>query len=396
MDRHSEDCVTDKTRPFRVLSLDGGGMRGTYAATYLMRLVEAFSVRRKVEDLDLGRAFDLIVGTSTGAILACALAVGVPLKTVVEFYRRRGPAVFPRPLPRTLPRFLLSGDWFLRRRALRAGTASLREALGEVFRATTIAEVHRQRQIALAITAVDISRHQGWVFKTPHIPGSNGRDNHYQLVDVCLASTAAPVYRSLAAIAHPDGGHSGFNVFVDGGVWANNPVIVALVEALNMAPPDRPIEVFCLGTCPGPAGEQIAASAVHRNLQDWDFGGAAAALSIDAQEFAYDDVARLLAPHFNRKCTILRFPRGQVSAALVPYLNLDDTRPEAINALINQARSDAAMTNSRCNSPHDPDGRLICDLFTSAPPRSILEDQPPSNLPGAGLSTVASEEVENV
>src|SRR3546814_6772795 len=114
-------------------------------------------------------------------------------------------------------------------------------------------------------------------------------------VQTCLvrSTSAAPVYRSLAAVDHSDGGASaGYNVFADGGLWANNPVLVGLIDALEMTRPDQKIEIFCLGTCPRPAGEQLARSDLHRGLVQWRFGGLAASLSIDAQEFAYDNMAR--------------------------------------------------------------------------------------------------------
>src|SRR5215470_12284967 len=85
--------------PLRVLSLDGGGMRGTYTATYLDRVAATFAKRRRIAALDIGAAFDLIVGTSTGGIIACALAAGIPLAKVVDLYQRHGPAIFHRPLP---------------------------------------------------------------------------------------------------------------------------------------------------------------------------------------------------------------------------------------------------------------------------------------------------------
>ena len=66
--------MTTDAKPLRVLSLDGGGMRGTYTATYLDRVAATFAHRRNVDALDIGAAFDLIVGTSTGGIIACALA----------------------------------------------------------------------------------------------------------------------------------------------------------------------------------------------------------------------------------------------------------------------------------------------------------------------------------
>jgi hypothetical protein len=65
--------MSPSKRPFRVLSLDGGGMRGIYTAQYLSSLTEGFSKKRSCGTLDLVAGFDLIVGTSTGAILACAL-----------------------------------------------------------------------------------------------------------------------------------------------------------------------------------------------------------------------------------------------------------------------------------------------------------------------------------
>jgi hypothetical protein len=106
-------------------------------------------------------------------------------------------------------------------------------------------------------------------------------------------------------------------------------------------------------------------------LTEWKFGGDAAALAIDAQQFAYDHMAKKLAKHLGRPCTILRFPTDKVPAALIPYLGLDDTRPEAIAALINQARTDADMTNSKCAyADRDPEAALICSLFQSAPPRT--------------------------
>lgn len=354
--------------PLRVLSLDGGGMRGTYTATYLDRVAASFARRRGVDALDIGAAFDLIVGTSTGGIIACALAVGIPLAEIVVLYKEHGPSIFPQQLPSGYLSVL--GDLWKRREALAAGTKSLRAALKEKLGTKTLGEIFAERGIALAIPAVELSQHRGWVFKTPHLTSTNHRDDNYALVDVCLATSAAPIYRSLAAVNHADGG-TGFNVFADGGLWANNPVLVGLVDALDLAQDTQEIQIFCLGTCPMPAGEQIAQDAVDRGLPEWKFGGEAAGLGIDAQQFAFDHMAKKLARHVDRKCTIIRFPSDRVPAALIPYLGLDETRPEAISALINQARTDADMTNSKCAyADADPEAALICSLFESAPPRT--------------------------
>jgi len=358
--------------PFRVLSLDGGGMRGIYTAQYLASVSDSFSQRLKKRRLDVGMGFDLIVGTSTGAIVACALAAAVPLQDVVDLYRKNGKLIFPRRLPANVG-VGLAADLYKRPSALRKGSAALQRALAACFEEETLGELYQRRGIALAITAVNLSNHRSWVFKTPHLANSNHRDDRYRLVDVCLASSAAPIFRSIAAVSFPDG-NSGYNAFIDGGLWANNPVLVGLLEALELAPSDQPIEVFSLGACPRPAGTPIRQNDVDRGLLQWKFGAGAAAIAIDAQEFAFDHMARLFAKHLNRSCRIVRFPREAIPAATMQYLDLDDTRNEAADALVQLARTDADMTNSRSTNPHDPDGVLVNALFEGAPERPQIAD----------------------
>jgi hypothetical protein len=355
--------------PLRVLSLDGGGMRGTYTATYLDAVTATFARRRNISALDIGAAFDLIVGTSTGGIIAAALATGVPLQDIVALYAENGAAIFSRPLPDGV--FGAFVDMRKRPRALAAGTQALRAALTKKLGSKTLGQIYAERGIALAIPAVEMSQHRAWVFKTPHLNDTNHRDDDYTLVDVCLATTAAPIFRSLATVDHRGNQTGRFNVFVDGGLWANNPVLVGLIDALDMAEPGQEIHIFSLGTCPLPAGEQIQKTAVNRGLLDWKFGGEAAGLAVDAQQFAFDHIAKKLARHVDRKCTVIRFPSEKVPAPLIPYLSLDETRSEAIDALINQARTDADMANSKCSyADTDPEAALICSLFDSAPPRT--------------------------
>ena len=357
--------MNQQSKPFRVLSLDGGGMRGTYTTTYLERVANGFATRRGVSTLDIGAAFDLIVGTSTGGIVACALAAGVPLPEISALYVKHGPMIFTRSLPSGI--FGAAVDIKRRSQALAKGNDVLRRALESRFGKTTLGEIYAARGIALAITATEIGQHRAWVFKTPHLKDTtNHRDDRYTLVDVCLATTAAPVYRSMAAVDQPDNDTGGYNVFVDGGLWANSPVLVGLIDALEMTEPDQEIHIFSLGTCPLPAGERVDKSEVDRGLREWNFGGDAVSLAIDAQQFAFDHMAKKLAQHVERRCAIIRFPSEKVPAALIPYLGLDDTRDEAIRAVIDQARTDANMANSKCAyADTDPEAALISDLFES-------------------------------
>ena len=382
--------------PYRVLSLDGGGMRGVYSAAYLRSVAEAFARRREVTALDVGAGFDLIVGNSTGGIIACALAKGVPLGEVVNLYREHGPSVFRRPVPtklslRTFPEFL--DDLVMRRDALARGDQALREALEGILGETTLAEVYKERDIALAVPAVEMSRHRGWVFKTPHSKDTTGRDDGCTLVDVCMATSAAPVYRSMARIAFQDGQQPP-GMFVDGGLWANNPVMIGLLEALDVAPPDQPIEIFCLGACQVPTGEDIAHADPHRDLRGWNLGGDIASLMISAQQTAYDHMAMKLADFITRsakrECRVIRFPAETWPEVLRRYKGLDDTHPEAMDALVRQAQADANETNSRLSRRRPgSEEQAIWGLFDSMPDLTDPTDRCPT-APYHGPTTTSS------
>lgn len=356
----------DSSPPLRVLSIDGGGMRGLYSATYLSALAAEAAKRRGVKELDVGKAFDLIVGTSTGGIIACALAAGISLKRVAAVYRQRGKAVFPVKMP---DRFGLNlfCQIFSRPRHLAAGAKALTQSLEEVFGNMTVRDVYDSRRIALAIPAVEMGRHRARVFKTPHLNGH--RDDDFRLVDVCLATSAAPLYRSLARVPNPipAGGHC--YTFADGGLWANNPVLVAMIDAFRMTKSGARIDVFSLGTCSPPVGDiNIPDSEINWGLREWKFGAEAAALSIDAQQSAYDDIARMLVNHVDRECRIVRFPHGDIPTSAAPYLSLDETREKGMQVLMDQAHADVSHALSAWDGAAKDGEQMLAGLLASLPP----------------------------
>lgn len=353
--------------PFRVLCIDGGGMRGIYAATFLDDLGRRYAKYRGLggHGLDLGKGFDLLVGTSTGAIVAMALAVGVPPSTVVNFYRRKGPSVFPVKVPTELGMSLLLQLW-TRPKHLRAGEAALLAALEEIFGEMTLGELYRSRGIALAVPAVEMTTHHAWIFKTPHLPTSVGRDDDYRLTEVCKATSAAPIFRSLAAVNNPDG--TGHRVFADGGLFANSPVMLGLVDALEMTSTGDTIEIYGLGTCPRPPGTAIEPDRVHWGFVAWAFGGRAVALALDAQDDVSWHMARLLSRHVDREIKLIRFPRTPIASSSHHFLDLDETGTSAVNALMMQAHSDVQGTLALCADSGDRDGQLIRTLLMEIPP----------------------------
>ncbi len=358
---------TSELKPLRVLSLSGGGIRGIYAAAFLDGLVMQYEARTSTSNLDLGRGFDLICGTSTGAIVACAVAMGFPLSRVVDLYQTKGKTIFPHRIKGKLSIF-----WRMlnRRRYVKKGDQALRDALTEVFGNTTFLDVFTTRRISLAIPAISMSTYQPWVFKKT--PQSGARDDAYRLVDACMASSAAPIYRSLSELKVPNSNYLSQTTFVDGGLWANNPVMVAMIDALQMAKKNQPIQIFSVGTCPAPSGENISGDSVHRSLLDWRMGAKVIPLAITAQEHGFEHMSRLISNHFSslgQNVQTITFPHRDVPADMTEYLSLDDTRAHAMNWLVSKANQDVNQTLSACDDSNNHGGHII---------RSMLEDLKPS------------------
>jgi uncharacterized protein len=205
--------------PFRILSLDGGGYKGMFTAAILDRLAADLKV-------DLLSHVDLLAGTSTGAIIALGLAAGLTPADLVSFYHRTGPAIFPGRRSRAVRRLARS----------KYSPLPLREALQEALGERTLAD----SRLPLLIPSYDLCTDKVHLFRTPHAEHLR-RDGRELMVDVALASAAAPTFFP----SHPLRGLR----LIDGGVWANNPTMVAIVEALTVF--ERPLEeivVISIGT----------------------------------------------------------------------------------------------------------------------------------------------------
>ncbi|GLH74914.1 hypothetical protein GETHLI_34160 [Geothrix limicola] len=336
-------------------------MRGLYTASYLDHFATYCESARQCAKLDIGASFDLIVGTSTGAILAAALATGCKLSRVRELYKKWGPSIFPEPLPSSL----LSLLWHVRKRKSlnRTGAEALRLALSEVFGTTTLGDVFADRRIGICIPAVELGHHHPRVFKSAHHQGLDRRDERMTLVDACLASSAAPIYRSLASVT-PTLGNGPAQLYVDGGLWANNPVLVGLVDALEIRgdSTSRPIEIYSIGTCPSINGGPVGEADLDWGFSEWQFGGRAASLGIDAQASAYDKIVGKISKWLPN-IMVARFPTFEVPLSVQPYLALDETSMNGTNALEDLGRNHATELRSLCMDPKEGSIQSLNRLF---------------------------------
>ena len=341
------------SRPFRVLSLDGGGMRGLYTATLLDTLTARFARERGAASLDVGRGFDLITGTSTGGIIACALASGKGTGEIRDFYCRFGPKNFKNPAPRSRVKLLV---WSLRNwRHPANSSAVLQEALREVFGTETLSQVFERRGVALCIPAVNLATQMGRVFKTPHNPGRQ-RDNNWTLMQVCLATSAAPIFLPIAECPDPDA--PGSFAFVDGGLWANNPVLIGLIEALSVAPPERDIEVLSVGTCPAPVGRSFGGS-INGGVGFWGVGTEILNAALNAQAQSIEYIVTLLRPNLARHCKVVRLPQSPPSAEQARFLGLDVASQGAVRILQEMGKHDADLIYGRASREDEPAMALV-------------------------------------
>lgn len=210
---------------FRILALDGGGIRGAYSAALLAE-VEESTGKRFVDH------FDLIAGTSTGGIIAIGLGLGLTASEILSFYRERGADIFPST-------GVHQRLWTKARRLVKPkfGAEALDDALTSVFGDRLLGE----SQCRLLIPSYDAVRAIVHVFKTRH-DARVLRDHTRRAAEVARATSAAPTYLPM----YPS---SWGQKFLDGGVWANCPAAIAVLEAvavLGVPLPD--IRVLNIGT----------------------------------------------------------------------------------------------------------------------------------------------------
>lgn len=281
----------------RILCIDGGGILGTFPAAFLAELEQHL-------DHPIGSYFDLIAGTSTGGILAIGLSLGLPASDLLELYEKRGPEIFGEDhgvLANFLYRKLRDIRWVYRRKH---DSDALRTVLQEVLGDKRIGEAKTR----LVVPAWNPVAQSVYIYKTAHHPRLK-TDYKSHAVDAALATSAAPTYFQHHITRHDVG-------LLDGGIWANNPVAIAAVEAITLLEwPRESLHILSLGcleetyTIPKWAGLGTLGSKIVK-------------LFMDGQSHGAMGIAKLLTGHEHDRTAIYRINH------MVPYnaYKMDDTR----------------------------------------------------------------------
>lgn len=192
--------------PFKILSIDGGGLGGKFPASVLATLESQLGE-------PLYKYFDMMVGTSTGGIIAICLAMGISAGDVLKFYKTESPLIFKR----------LSTWKRLANQAMGRplhDPTQLRASLTKVLGNKLIADAHTR----LVVPATDARTGQVYVYKTAH-HSKFMTDYRRGAVEAAAATSAAP-------ILFPEFTNNDGLPLMDGMIWANNPLLVGITEAV--------------------------------------------------------------------------------------------------------------------------------------------------------------------
>ena len=212
----------------RILTIDGGGVRGIIPATLLAALERRTGALTR-------EAFDFVAGTSTGAVLAAGIAAGIPAERLVSLYAERSSEVFRRIPLVSLLRRIVTGSMY----DIDAVHRLIRAELGPEARDWRLNDA----PIDLLVTAKRLSDGMPWYFVRDK-PANSCRAGGYRLADVATASAAAPTYFRPFMV-------SPIGELIDGGIGvAGNPVYQACVEAFEYTDAYDPAStlVVSLGT----------------------------------------------------------------------------------------------------------------------------------------------------
>lgn len=221
------------TRQINILSIDGGGIRGIIPAMVLAEI-------ERLTEKPIVHLFDLIAGTSTGALIALGLTKdngqGRPqysAENIVRLYETEGPQVFARSIFHTVK----SLDGLIDSKYSPEGT---RTVFNQYFGTARL----RDALVDVLIPAYDIESRTSYFFKSTKAREEGGED--FAIADVARAAAAAPTYFEPVKLQKQN--THDYLALIDGGIFANNPALAALIEAYKYYPKVKEFVLVSLGT----------------------------------------------------------------------------------------------------------------------------------------------------
>lgn len=302
----NSNLASTDAHPYRVLSVDGGGYLGLATAIFIQQIERHFSTSFRDQ-------FDLFCGTSTGAIISAALAIGKTGEEIVSLYKELGPKIFSKKQSWGYFKPLYAVD-------------NLKDCLQPHFLDTKLGDLMANDRRIL-ITAFNRTTGTPRVFKTDHSERLS-TDNELLLLDVVLASACAPTYFPSVSIENPSTGLT--EVFCDGGVACNHPALIGFTEAAyELKNPPRDIRLLSLST-PRQSLAEGPSAASSRNYGKWQWKDSIHDILIDSNSsLVHESLRRLVAVFGDEKPTYVRV--GLTNDA---GIKIDDVSERATDSLV--------------------------------------------------------------
>ena len=223
----------------------------------------------------------------------------------------------------------------------------LKEVLEKTFKEETMGSLYRRRGIGLCIPALKLVNCGPKIFKMPHSSKSDLEDDiddKRKITDVCLATSAMPIVLPIASLLEPNTKNTRGH-FIDGGLWANNPTLIGLIEALELLKKKQDqkqdqkqkIEIVSIGTSPPVCGEPLNEDNLNRGIIDWGFGRDIVELSGKAQSLSVNNTCQSLEAilkYLEQPVQICRLS-SHLSSKQDKIIGLDQTTEAACNTLRN-------------------------------------------------------------
>lgn len=215
------------SKVFKILSIDGGGIRGIYPAHILRCIEERLQI-------NLYDTFDMIAGTSTGAIIAASTAMRVAPGDIVAMYQEHGAGIFVK-----------KTCWLPGNKLQNAIQPMFESCYDSQYLNGVLTEIYQDKRLGeitkpLLLPATDIGNGCVHVLKSSYSKEFT-RDKDILVKDAVLASCSAPTFFDPHKLGH--------YLLADGGLWANNPALAAVIDAQRrLGVPQANIRILTIGT----------------------------------------------------------------------------------------------------------------------------------------------------